>query len=269
MRMQFILNKLIPRAFNLLRVNLNLAMPLLMFLLLIVVIISPLAGINNFIRLAIVALISVFLSGWLNMFHSCIENSQNENLSDEKKTMDSLNLYTEFFPGVAKHFLKILGGFLLFVLIINLVEFILLKSVGKFQSISLESFFKPFNTQAEVMNFWNSINPADKIKLYKLAAYNMAFITIFSYLTMFWMHFVIVENKNSIKAFLLSVKAVLTDPINTSLMFLLSMFGTFIIFTFNAFLGANFLGQLLILMLFVYFMVYYVMMTFLYFERYR
>ncbi len=56
---------------------------------------------------AIVALKSVFLSGWLNMFHMCLENLNNDNLTDEQKTLNSFNLYKEFFPGVGKYFQKV------------------------------------------------------------------------------------------------------------------------------------------------------------------
>ena len=106
MKTQILVNKLIPRTFNIVKINQVLIMPFLMFLLLVVVVLSP-GGINPFVIVAVLALKSVFLSGWLNMFHMCLENTNNENISDEQKALNSLNLYKEFFPGVGKYFQKI------------------------------------------------------------------------------------------------------------------------------------------------------------------
>ena len=97
----------------------------------------------------------------------------------------------------------------------------------------------------------------------------MSFVGFFSYLTMLWMQFVVVENKNPVSAFISSIKAVLNDPINTFLIFTLMLISFIFIFVLNFILGENILSQLLTLMLFAYVIVYYTMMTFLYFERYR
>ena len=269
MKTQIIVAKLIPRTFNLVKVNMILLMPFLLFLLLLVIILSPLGGINPFILVALVALKSVFLSGWLNMFHMCLENTKDDSLPDEKKTLNSLNLYKEFFPGVGKYFQKIFWGILLFILFMDIVESVIFHFWGNFKSFSLENMPQTFNTKADFINLWNKINPADKIKIIKLAIFDMAFVGIFSYLTMFWAQFVIVEDKNPLKAFVSSFKVVLRDPINTFSIFILTLTSFICIFVLNFVLSANILSQLLTLMLFAYAIVYYTMMTFLYFERYR
>ena len=119
------------------------------------------------------------------------------------------------------------------------------------------------------LNFWNKVSHADKIRIFKIAAIDMSFVGFFSYLTMLWTQFVVVENKNPVSAFISSIKAVLNDPINTFLIFTLMLISFIFIFVLNFILGENILSQLLTLMLFAYVIVYYTMMTFLYFERYR
>ena len=269
MKTQIIIHKLIPRTFNLVKVNQVLIMPFLIFLLLVVVILSPLGGLNPFIMIAVIALKSVFLAGWLNMFHMCIENINNENISDEQKTLNSLSLYKEFFPGVGKYFQKIFWGILFFLLFINLVESTIFYSLGHFKSFSLENIPKTLNTKADFIGLWNKINHADKVKLFKIAAIDVSFIALFSYLTMFWTQSVVVENKTPVNAFIFSIKTVLNDPINTFLIFIFTFTSFISIFVLNLLLSANILTQLLTLMLFAYVIVYYTMMSFLYFERYR
>ncbi|MEI8389745.1 MAG: hypothetical protein WCG23_07645 [bacterium] len=268
MKTQILVNKLIPRTFNIVKINQVLIMPFLMFLLLVVVVLSP-GGINPFVIVAVLALKSVFLSGWLNMFHMCLENTNNENISDEQKTLNSLNLYKEFFPGVGKYFQKIFWGILIFILFVNLVESAIFHFLGTFKSFSLENLPQTLSTKSDFLNFWNKISHADKIRIFKIAAIDMSFVGFFSYLTMLWTQFVVVENKNPVSAFISSIKAVLNDPINTFLIFTLMLISFIFIFVLNFMLGENILSQLLTLMLFAYVIVYYTMMTFLYFERYR
>jgi len=269
MKTQIVIHKLIPRTFNIVKVNQVLIMPFLMFLLLVVVVLSPVGGINPFIMVAVIALKSVFLAGWLNMFHMCLENTNNENITDEQKTINSLNLYKEFFPGVGKYFQKIFWGVLIFLLAVNIVESVIFHFLGNFKSFSLENLPQTLGTKADFVAFWNKISHVDKIKIIKIAAIDMSFIGLFSYLTMFWTQSVVVEDKNPIKAFVASVKTVLNDPINTLLIFAFMLISFIFVFVLNIMLGENILSQLLALMLFAYVIVYYTMMTFLYFERYR
>jgi len=119
------------------------------------------------------------------------------------------------------------------------------------------------------MILWNKISHADKMKIFKLLAVDMSFITIFSYFTMFWTQFIIVEDKKPLEAFFGSIKAVLNDPLNTFLIFLFTLISLFSILILNFVLNVNAISQLVILMLFSYVIVYYTMMSFLYFERYR
>jgi len=269
MKTQIIIHKLIPRTFNLVKVNQVLIMPFLIFLLLVVVILSPLGGINPFILVAIIALKGVFLSGWLNMFHMCLENNNNENISDDQKTLNSLNLYKEFFPGVGKYFQKIFWGILILLLIINLFESAIFHFLGNFKSFSIETLPQALSAKTDFQPFWDKISHADKIKILKITAIDTFFIGLLSYFTMLWSQFVVVEDKKPVNAFVSSLKAVLNDPVNTFLIFVFSLISFILILGLNFIAGQNILSQLLSLMLFAYVIVYYTMMTFLYFERYR
>lgn len=269
MRTRIVFNKLISRTFDLVKVNQILSVPFLIFLLLVVMVMIPAGGASPFVLVALLALKAVFISGWLNMFHMCIENTYNENLSDEQKTLNSLNLYKEFFPGVGKYFQKIFWGIIIFVFVINFSEALIIHFLGNIKSLASYNFSENITTRADLITFWNKINPADKAKIYRLAIFDVAFILVVSYLTMFWTQFVVVEDKNPLKAFFGSMKAVLKDPVNTFLIFLFTLTGFVLVFVINVISGGNAIIQLIALMLFSYVMVYFTMMGFLYFERYR
>lgn len=275
MKKQIVINKLIPRTFNLVKVNQVLIMPFLMFLLLLVMVLSPIGGINPFILVAIIALKSVFLAGWLNMFHMCLENTKDDNISDEQKTLNSLNLYKEFFPGVGKYYWNVFTGIGLYLIailiIIVLAESIAHYFVGDIKSLAAytNQTFYSFNSRADLIDFWNKIAHTDKIKIEIVLAFDLFCIGLFSFLTMFWAQSIVVEEKSPINAFASSIKTVLNDSINTFLIFVFMIISFIFVFGLNFILGENILSQLLALMLFAHVIVYYTMMTFLYFERYR
>ena len=272
MKKEIILNKLILQTFNLLKSNTVLIMPLLLFLLLLVTILAPLGGVNIFIMLAILAMKSVFVAGWFNMFHVCIKNNTNDNLSDDEKVLNSLGLYKEFFPGVGMHFRKIFLGMLIYVLAINLAESLIFHFFANFESFSIPDFMTAMHnasSNSDIVKYWESVTPVDKITIYKLAIIDMSFILLFSYLTMFWALFVVVEEKSVLKSFRESVRVVFNDPLNTFAVFASAIFAFICILGLNLLLGSNAIGQLLFLVLTTYAVVYFIMMTFLYFERYR
>lgn len=261
------ISKLLSGSFLIFKNNLNLAMPLLMFLLFMVLFLSTLSEISNFIRLALMALTAVFIAGWFNMLKVCVKNFQNDNVAEDEKTLESFNLYSEFFPGVEKYFFRIFLGLILSLFLINVIEFFLFKYFGNFKSISLEDFSLKYSTQQEVINFWEKINPTDKARLFRLAYYNAIVLSVLNYLFMFWMQYVIFYEKSTLSAYILSIRAIISDSLRTIFIYLFAIFAIFLIFLLNIIVGSSFLGHLLILMLFVYFVVYYLIMTFLYFEN--
>jgi hypothetical protein len=269
MKTTIIFDKLVTRTFSLMKVNQVLSMPLLLFLLLLVIIFSPIAGVNVFILIAILALKSVFLAGWLNMFHMCLEYSNNENLTDEQKTVNSLDLYKEFFPGVGKYFQRVFWGIMILVLFINLGETLIFNFFGHFKSFNPETVPQAISSKADILNFWNKISPADKSQLYKLAAYDSILIIVISYLTMFWLPAVISEEKRPLQSYFISIKTILNDPINTFIMFVFAVIILIFIAGLNFIMPSNLIAELLVFMFSVYGTVFYTMMVFLYFERYR
>jgi uncharacterized membrane protein len=94
-------------------------------------------------------------------------------------------------------------------------------------------------------------------------------IGLFSYITMFWIQAVIAEGKRPFKAYLESIKTVFKNPVATLVIYLSQCAGIIGVSFFSAAYSLNIILQFVGLMLLILVIVYFTMMTFLYFERYK
>lgn len=270
--MVIVIKRLAKETFELVTNNSILFTPLLVFILLTGFVMASVSVFQPVAFVVFVALISVFFSGWFSMFHKCIENAYNKDLTDEEKQLNSLNLYKEFFPGVGKNFIKIALGMLLYIILLNIVMFVG-ESIAKFIVGPFENFsavdVSHFKTKQDISVFLSEITPADKMKLIKIGFFELIFSGIFAYFSMFWVQALVTQDKTPLKSYLESINTVLQDSLNTSLMFVLGIVSFILLFIFNIAFGMNPFAQFLLLFLFVYAAVYYIMMAFLYFEKYR
>ena len=103
-------NNLFSKTFNIVKYNLVLVQPLLIFFLLLGIIISPLGG-SSFgnpasivIIFSILALFCAFWAGWFNMFHKSIEFSSIPVKSSEEKAINSFKTVKRISSGYWKVF---------------------------------------------------------------------------------------------------------------------------------------------------------------------
>lgn len=283
-----IIIELFRKSYTLVKYNLVLIQPLLLFFLLVGLILGPVSGLTAlnaaglFLLFAIMGLFSAFLAGWYNMFHKTVQLSdKGKNMTKEERAIASLNLFKEFFPGVGKFFPRIISGLLLyvllFVIIISLTEIIGVKIIGALPEFTQNELNAAFKTESSLIAFINTISPEEKVRIVKWTLLKLAVIGFYSYLTMFWTQAVIAGKKTGLAAYWESLKAVVQKPLVTSGIFasnFLSLLAVYFISTLSitllgasSFLGfiAQFIGLILIILLVVYF----TMMSFLYFEKYR
>ncbi len=272
------INELFQRTFSLVKYNLVLTLPFLLFWLILGFVMLPLtsggAGRGIFFTLIlIVGLIAAFMSGWMNMFKKCIETSVDENLPDDKRTTDSFWLFKEFFPGVGKNFVNIALGILIFFFLFNIfmliLEAIIMPFLGHFESFTHQEMLNAMENSDKTVQFWHSISDSDKSRIFKIAGIEIISTFIFAYLTMFWAQLAALKEIYPIKAFIESIKIVIKDPCKTSLIFFPCFFLILAVFFIGAILILNPIIKLLMILLFVYALIFYVMMTFLYIERYK
>lgn len=281
---------LFSRTFKLVKTNLILVQPLLLFLFVIIMLVSPVISSNAFIPnyLAFIFLISIFgltcafIAGWFNMFHKCITND-NPSLAQEEAAVESLKIFKEFFPGVGKNFNNIFLGIILGV-ILYFIFFILVSFLG---SLIAEKFLDipPELSQIDTTNIPKSRNdlatfvakiPSNWI----IFSYSLffAYSFLFLYLTMFWAQAVVAKEKNPFQAYIESIKIIIKKPLNSLIIFVSYNLSIFLISLLLELIKvynvaregfANFVIQLLSLSFAVLFLVYFTMMKFLFFEKVR
>ncbi len=271
------INDLFARTFSMVKYGMVLTLPFLIFWLLSGFMLFPLvsggAGLEIFFTfLLFLGIIAAFLSGWLNMFKRCAETSVDENLPDDKRTLDSFDLFREFFPGVGKYFGKMVIGVVVYFFLFNIIMLILEAAIipffGPFESFSQQELIEAMKDPDKTISFWNSISGSDKEKIFKIVGLESIFTFLFLYLTMFWAQLVVLEGIYPLKAIRKSFKTIIKAPVRTVIIFLLNFILVFIVFFIGVILVANPLIKLLMILLFVYALVFYVMMTFLYLEKY-
>ena len=259
--------------------NLILVQPLLIFFLVISILLSPVTltggiSIAVIIMFASVAgLFCAFWAGWYNMFHKSIEYVDKLNLTPEEKAVNSLNLFKEFFPGVGKYFLKIVAGFVIYSIFAFLL-FIVIQLVGdKFigfpKSITVDQLMAAAADGQKALVLLNKITPADRLKIMQWDLLGLIIMGLFSYITMFWTQAVISGGKRPLKAYWESVKAVFKNPFITIIIYLSQCVGIIGVSFISAAYSLNIIIQFVGLMVLIMVIVYFTMMSFLYFEKYR
>jgi hypothetical protein len=259
--------------------NMVIVQPLLFFFFILGILISPetlsggasIAGLIMII--SVIGLFCAFLAGWYSMFHKSIEYVDKFNLPPEEKAINSLGLFKEFFPGVGKYFPKIVFGMIIYgllsIILLIIIEIIGDAVIGFPESISADHLMKALSSNEESIKFLNKISPADKIKIFQWDLLGLIAIGLFSYLTMFWVQAVISNDKYPAKAYWDSIKTVFKNPIATMVIHSsqwVSIVGICIV---SSAYSMNIIVQFFMLMILILVVVYFTLMSFLYYERFR
>ena len=278
-----IIKELFSNTLKLVKYNIVLVQPLLIFFFILTLLLSPVftsgknilnSGPGIVMIVSIAGLICAFTAGWFSMFHKSIEILSKPSPTREERATHTVDLFKEFFPGVGKYFAKIVLGILLgFILyfVIVAVTILIGKTTGISHGVSLSS----YDSIKKILESFDDTHLSKSHSKITIIAVIIRFI--FLYLTMFWMQAIISADKSPITAYIESVKTVLKNPLATLTIFL-SNFGSLFVLCLilsvlnttklnsENFLGfiIQFSGQIFLFMIIIYF----TMMNFLYFEKY-
>ena len=278
------IKELFSKPYWLLRHNTMLFLPLwLLAVILIVETPESVKVANNhfiFLLLAIGGLFCVFLAGWFNMFHKIATSVDNIPKSNEDKFHYESISINEFFTGVGQYFFKVVLGIILYLilifLVLNIAGAIGAKYLGYPHTFTHAELVKASANEHTMTKFVQSISKHDITLIYKWIYLLFGSLSFLSYLTMFWLQSLIANKKNPILAYVESLKTILHDPIMTFIMFFLYVVGLavaailYMIGTFS-FIGqvTAFLAQTAGMLIFTFVVIYFTMMLFVYFEKYR
>lgn len=267
------------RAYKLVSQNVVLVQPLLIFMLLTSLIIPSAASLVSapliavcFLLISIFALNSAFIAGWYCMFKEAIALSSKPVVSKEQYTENSISIFKTFTPGVGKYFVQTLLAMIVYfavpLVFLVIVGYLATHGLGYTKALTLSQKLLSVKTQSEIVSILSTISKNDLAYLDKLSILTMIGFAVWNYLSLFYLQAVVMLQKSSLKAFVQSFKAVLKYPLKSFTLLLFSVFGFLFTNILTTVCEKNFILQLIALIISVYFMVYYVMVTFLYFEEY-
>ncbi|MFA6990123.1 MAG: hypothetical protein WC197_08655 [Candidatus Gastranaerophilaceae bacterium] len=272
------IKELFVKTFKLVKYNLILIQPLLIFMLLFGMLVNIISGTVKtgpaliVLIVSFVGLFCAFLAGWFSMFHKCVQNSMNENIDELQMTEKSLKLFHEFIPGIGKYFIKVLLGGILYVvlyyLFLQLAGYIGQHYIGFPAGITQQSLVQASYSEAKSVEFVNKLSSPDKILLVKNYLLILFTTGIFSLITMFWLPAIIADDKNPFSAYVTSFLKVFQKPFQTMAIFVSYWLASSIAIFINILGTNNFIIQFLGLILYVFVVVYFITMIFLYYEGY-
>jgi hypothetical protein len=273
------LRKVLKKSYEILRNNFIIIQPFIFYLLLLSVFLgsvnSASAGVKPvfiIFLVSIFALSCAFLAGWLQLFQAAIRNSYKEDASPIEKAEMSFGILREFLPAVGRFFVPITVAvvlyFVLFFGVIKLTVFLGLKYIGLTQNLQPEKILAVFSDKTQMAKFVSSLTEIDRIKLLRWDVLSLFMTGFFSYLTMFWFPALMLNGENAFKAFWSGLKATFSKPFTTLGIFSLYWVVNLSVSLLGSIAPGAFLVQILNLMLVVFITVYFIMVSFVYFEEY-
>ena len=267
------------------RYNAVLMYPLLTYLIVALMILMPLGGHEEdamvepasfntviVILLCIGLITVVFNAGWYNMFLKCVKMPDNPELSKAERVIKSFDLFKEFFPGVALHFLPLLLGTLLYMCLVGILFFgtytIGVEKIGIPIGVDWGRFIDAKQTYESLQSYINNLAPGIlyQMNLWVLLIFAAMIIHFFlNYLTMFWAQIIVYLEVNPVRAFIKSLKLIFAHPLRTLIMnfsFALSLQVCFIVFSIP-FILFNLAGMVFYVLIIIYFN----LMIFIYLEQ--
>jgi hypothetical protein len=273
------LRKILIKAFEILRSNLIIIQPFIFYLLLLSVFLGSVHSIPEGMKpilitflVSVFALSCAFLAGWLQLFQAALRNSYKEAESPLEKAQMSFGILREFLPAVGRFFVPITIAVILYLLlffgVMKLIVFLGLKYIGLTENINPEKILSVFSDKTKVAAFVSTLTEADRTKLLKWDILSLFMTGAFSYLTMFWFPAIMLNGENPFKGFWSGLKATFSRPFTTLGIFSLYWVVNLSVSLLGSIAPGMFLLQILNLMLVVFITVYFIMVSFVYFEDY-
>lgn len=261
----------IKKSFYILKNNLIFIQPLLLGLLLIMTAFSFLVGRNFFSFSKIILLLSMFLlfiafsAGWFFINKQGILN-YNENDSKEEIALKAVQNFKKFFEGVGADFLKTaLSYILLFILyaaVLYIVTKFCMSIFGEPRIIYDFPKILKASSQAEILNYINSVTIQDKIIFMNwMVVFNIA-ASIMNFFIILYFAVVSFENVNILKSFWLALKFFFKNLLGVVAILVV----IFILYVFlnilSVLLGSNSLSFVILIILFTIYLNYYLLLVF-------
>lgn len=263
---------ILKTSFRVMFDNLSIIWPLVFYIMITGMFLTPQLAVKPVIVLFMLVLSAAFIAGWYPVVNKNISLFFIKAFNKEEKALEYIKNYKEFFPGVEKNILSMLSLFAIsfvIILIILIIVQVIFNVIFSEINVQLLSSFKKELFKVGNYKELASIFSSKKYHcFYYLLVIEMAILTVYSYLTMFWAQAIILYSKNPLKALLECVKTSFRKPIDTMLIFFVNFMINLIIILTALIAGQNSLFQIFSLLVTIYLTVYLTILNFLSFEKF-
>ncbi len=249
---------------------------LLIILLQFISVLALVKGATNLIVLltsstSLFLLAIAFLSGWLAMVQTAIENSKRKYQDELERRIASAALYKTFFVGVGEFFVSNLLLTLACIFLFAFIMFVLVKLLLVFKPTLALSFheFAEISKSFLSMTKFSLSDLSHQMKIFLFWSSIFNFLNwVFSYIMMFSLAFVYKnKSKNPIKAISSILRFLLKNLINTLILFSFLTVVYFVVFTVAFAFSANIILNIIALFLMGFYITFYTISVFLFYEK--
>lgn len=271
--------KTIQNSFNLLRDNIILVQPLIIYMLIVGILAKP-SIITTFPSFPAILLLvciflttTAFLSGWFYINRIAVDHKNDTYETPEEKSLASFSLLKQFFTGVGDYFVPVTFTFIFYIVVLALFSFISYKIgvhfIGKPQLDS--ETLKHLSTQsyADLYGYFSSKKMTDQhlLNIYNWSIYFSFLSLLFSVLTIFWYPVLFYKTKNPIVSFFSNLKFMFVNFFDVVIIVFFLAFLNIILSFLNVFANMNIVFSVISLILMLFYMNYYILLVFLYYEE--
>lgn len=268
--------KIFKDSFLILRDNLILIQPLILFLLVSTFSVAPLQNTQQqnfifwFVITNILLLCSAFCAGWFGMVKKAVLNYRYKQMGVEYEAENEMTLLKSFFPAVAQYFLPVCG----FCFLLIMLSFVFSQFVFKFgmylfsdANILIEFLNQSSKSPQEQVNFLNTLSATQQILLIKWLLYLIFSNFIFNLFIFFSAPILFFKSKNPFVVLWHSILCVFKKPINTIGLYFHLILCVFVFSGFSILGNINLILSLITLFLTLIFMTYCIILVFLGYEE--
>lgn len=267
---------IIKQAFKVTKDNIILAQPLVLYLVVVSLTSAglsrvPASPVFSVFFGANILLSTAFFAGWFYMCAKTVEHEKTEYKSPEEKSIASVKLIKNFFPGVGEYFLSVTSAILLYTGIFAIILYLAFKAGTHFIPNPYINFAKIMaaQTPAQMQDYIMTLTPV-QIKLLNLWFMYMGGVSfVYTFLTMFWFPALIFDTKNPFSAFWKNLKFIFKNFFGALGIVAYLYFMNFIVSAINAVSGVNIVLSIISLVVTFYFMTYCIVLIFLYYGEKR
>lgn len=270
--------KTIKTSFILLKENLILVQPLIIFMIIFGILAQPAMFSKSNIFQAIIngillyLLFTTFISGWFYMIKLSVKNRNKTYNTPEELGIAQIELLKSFFIGVGEYILPMILNVFLYIVIMIVFAFGVYKLGAHYigtLTVSKEMLTALSGTSKDIYNYISSpsFTPLMQKQITDWAIYLIASSFVFSVITVFLSAIAFFKTQNPFKILIENIKFTFRNFIDAVIIVSFLIFLNAIISIINLFTTTNILLSVISIFLTVLYFAYYIILVFVYYDQ--